>query len=115
MYGIEIERPSDRYLYIAEKAMDGLSEAMAFGKRWVDLVPALKYIPPWIPGATFHTVAAGFRPFTRAVKEAPYEAAFESWVSYTLPTALKSGHDHCADVDKGCTYGVDYGKVTPQG
>ena len=112
MYGIEIEDPSDRYLVVAERAMDGLSEAMASGKYWVDFLPFLRNVPAWFPGASFHTVAAGYRPFTRAVKEDPYEAAHEFWVSYALLDILEIRHDSHVDLDKGYTHGVDYGKVT---
>lgn len=83
MYGINIQDPSDVYLRIAEKSVEGLSEALIPGKYWVDFMPFLKYIPAWVPGVQFQKVIAKFKPSVLASKDAPYKAAYDAWVRHT--------------------------------
>ena len=80
MYGIDIKGPSDEYLLVAHKSMDGLAEAIVPGKYVVDFLPFLKHTPSWLPGATFAKVAAKFKPYIAAVREAPFQKAREIWV-----------------------------------
>ncbi|KAF9447106.1 cytochrome P450 [Macrolepiota fuliginosa MF-IS2] len=50
-YGIRISESNDPYVEVAEKAMDGLNKAAVPGAFWVDVMPALRYVPRWFPGA----------------------------------------------------------------
>lgn len=61
--------------------MEGLAEALIPGRYWVDFIPLLKYVPSWMPGAKFQRVASRYKPFIVAMKEAPYQAAHDAWVS----------------------------------
>lgn len=84
IYGIEITDPSDEHLCIAENSVRGLAEALIPGKYWIDFLPFLKYVPPWMPGATFQKVASKWKPSIKAVREVPFKAAHDTWVSYRI-------------------------------
>lgn len=81
VYGIDVKDESDTYLRVAEDSLESLAEALILGKYWVDFLPFLKSIPAWFPGAEFQKVVQRFKPSVLAVKEAPYEAAHDAWVS----------------------------------
>lgn len=68
------------YLRIAEESLLGQSEALIPGKYWVDFLSILKYVPSFVPGATFQQVIAKFKPSTLAIKEVPYKAVYDAWV-----------------------------------
>ncbi|KAF8587788.1 cytochrome P450 [Ramaria rubella] len=53
VYGIQVLAKDDPYLHTAEDAMAAFSEAATPGSFLVDLLPMLKYVPEWLPGAGF--------------------------------------------------------------
>ena len=57
-YGIAVKESDDPYISIAEVALNGAVEAGVPGAFLVDLVPILKYVPSWFPGAGFQRKAA---------------------------------------------------------
>jgi len=71
-YGITVQESDDPYISIAEEALNGLAEAGIPGTFWVDLVPILKYIPSWFPGASFQKKAARWRELNNAMAEKPF-------------------------------------------
>ena len=60
--------------------MDGLAEALVPGKYSVDFLPFLKHTPRWLPGPTFTRVAAEYKPYIAAAREAPFQRARQIWV-----------------------------------
>ncbi|KZT66840.1 cytochrome P450 [Daedalea quercina L-15889] len=52
-YGIRSDSSDDPYQLAIVKAMEALSETMAPGAYLVDAIPSLKYVPEWLPGASF--------------------------------------------------------------
>lgn len=61
-YGIVV-KPYVNSVYVtaAETAVTTLSLAAIPGTFLVDLIPALKYVPQWFPGASFKKKAAQWR------------------------------------------------------
>jgi hypothetical protein len=59
-YGIVIQESDDPYVSIAEESLNGLGVALAGipGAFWVDLIPIMKYVPSWFPGAGFQRKTA---------------------------------------------------------
>lgn len=72
VYGIKVAEKNDRYIEIAEKAMQEATGAFSQGEFWVDSVPVLKYVPAWMPGAGFQRKAAQWKIHTTAIREAPW-------------------------------------------
>lgn len=91
-YGISVQESDDPYITNAEEALMGLAEAGVPGAFLVDLIPILKYIPSWFPGAGFKRKAAHLRSVNVDVAEKPFkyvEAAMARIRDFTLVSSLK--------------------------
>jgi len=71
-YGITVLERNDPFISIAEEALKGVAEAGVPGAFLVDLLPVLKYVPSWFPGAGFKRKAARWREFICGMLEKPY-------------------------------------------
>ncbi|KAG6879997.1 hypothetical protein C0992_008204 [Termitomyces sp. T32_za158] len=52
-YGYEAKENNDPFLEVAEKALSQLSDLIRPGHYMVDVLPMLRHIPAWFPGAGF--------------------------------------------------------------
>ena len=57
-YGIKIRPYNDPYIKMVEEAMVAIAELLIPGAFLVDIIPILKYVPEWFPGAKFQRKAA---------------------------------------------------------
>jgi len=80
-YGITVLEHDDPYISIAEEAFEGVAEAGVPGAFLVDLLPALKYVPSWFPGAGFKRKAARWRACISELLERPYHRVKRELVS----------------------------------
>ncbi|KZV85390.1 cytochrome P450 [Exidia glandulosa HHB12029] len=69
-YGLDIALKDDPLVKVAEVAMDSLPLP---GTYLVDLVPALKYVPWWFPGAGFKRDAMRWTEYPKALINMPFE------------------------------------------
>ncbi|KAK1230834.1 hypothetical protein PQX77_006074 [Marasmius sp. AFHP31] len=99
IYGYTLKEKDDPYFRLVLDAMEGISAGATFGTFWVDYLPALKYIPSWVPGASFKRKAKEWnkpiiglrdkpwRWVQRAIEEGMAESSFctqsAEWVSET--------------------------------
>ncbi|KAJ8521448.1 hypothetical protein ONZ45_g1855 [Pleurotus djamor] len=92
-YGHQVSEKGDEYVALADRALTGLQTAGLFGTYLVDYVPALKYVPAWMPGAGFqrqarewrrHTVEMATQPFGMVRRWMNDGAASESFVATEL-------------------------------
>ncbi|KAG6855532.1 hypothetical protein H0H87_001515, partial [Tephrocybe sp. NHM501043] len=77
-YGIHIAPKNDRYITIAEKALGGMAEAANPGAFLVDLIPFLKHVPEWVPGAGFQRKAREWKAAVYEMRDAPFETALRA-------------------------------------
>ncbi|KAH9901131.1 cytochrome P450 [Cubamyces lactineus] len=56
-YDIEVQPQDDPYVQIAEEAVASIAETTNAGSYLVDVLPILRYVPEWFPGAGFKTQA----------------------------------------------------------
>ncbi|KAL1748612.1 cytochrome P450 [Schizophyllum fasciatum] len=78
-YGIDIQR-NDSHVAEAEEAVRLLLEVTMPGKYLVNLVPALKHIPSWFPGAGFQRKAREWRDVIQYVTDRPFLEVKQSMV-----------------------------------
>lgn len=71
-YGINPKDSTDPFLRKARIATDGLNEG-GTNAYLVDFIPALKYIPDWVPGTGWKKVAQGYREKMEEYRVAPFE------------------------------------------
>ena len=79
-YGIAVQETNDPYISVAEEVLDGLTRAGVPGAFLVDLVPILKYVPSWFPGAGFQKKAARWREANNTMAEKPFRHVKEHLV-----------------------------------
>lgn len=84
-YGLTVSDSEDPITSKAEEAMQGFSEAGAPGTFLVDLLPILKHVPSWFPGAGFKRKASHYASINAEVVNLPFKAVQRSMVSYWLP------------------------------
>ncbi|TFK37861.1 cytochrome P450 [Crucibulum laeve] len=73
LYGIEVKDEGNPILKAADGALQGFREAGLPGRFLVDLIPWLKYIPSWFPGARFKRLAKKWRAAGRFLVEQPWQ------------------------------------------
>ncbi|TFK21782.1 cytochrome P450 [Coprinopsis marcescibilis] len=98
-YGIEADRENDPNIILAEKALGIAFDASLPGKRYlVDLIPAMKYIPEWFPGANFQKDAKEGRRLMNEFLNTPFAQAEQAALRGTiLPSLVSRAMDDIRD------------------
>jgi hypothetical protein len=81
-YGLQIKPTKDPFIELAETAVKSISAAASFGAFFVDVIPILKYVPEFVPGAGFQKKARIWRKIQEDFKEVPYSASIEAIVRF---------------------------------
>jgi hypothetical protein len=71
----------DSYVALADAAVQPMSRAGIFGTYLVDYIPILKYVPSWMPGASFKRQAHEWRRLAREMLESQFNIVKENMVS----------------------------------
>ena len=79
-YGIEIAGINDPFIELAQAGIKSLNLAASVGAFLVNLIPMLKYIPEFVPGAGFKKKARIWRKLQENFRERPYLASVEAMV-----------------------------------
>ena len=74
IYSIKVRPYNDPYIEIVEEAARDLAELLNPGAYLVDIIPILKYVPEWFPGAKFQTKAAVMRKNAAIMRNATVSA-----------------------------------------
>jgi len=82
-YSINVRPYNDPYIAIAEEATEVLAELIIAGAFLVDIIPILKYVPGWFPGAKFQRKAAVMRIHAEKMRNATF-AATKKLMVFTL-------------------------------
>ncbi|KAI1636259.1 cytochrome P450 [Biscogniauxia mediterranea] len=73
-YGYKVDQHNqDPFVALADNALEQFSLASVPGAWLVDTVPALKYLPEWLPGMGFKKTAREWNKTAQAVAEKPME------------------------------------------
>ncbi|KAI0033059.1 cytochrome P450 [Vararia minispora EC-137] len=73
-YGIDVLPQNDPFVELAEKALQSVTLATSLGGSIFDLVPILKSMPWWVPGAGFKKEAEKWRPIVQDMVDKPFAA-----------------------------------------
>ncbi|KAJ6471903.1 cytochrome P450 [Mycena sanguinolenta] len=74
-YGIDVLPRDDPFIVLARDAIHTVVFAGVPGRFFVDVIPALKYIPDWFPGAGFKRIATKWRKMLTDMLELPFAEA----------------------------------------
>ncbi|PPQ72980.1 hypothetical protein CVT25_004560 [Psilocybe cyanescens] len=92
-HGYEVKEKEDPFVTLADEATDQFSLSTAPGVFLVNLVPALRHVPQWFPGAGFKKIAAEWaqtlvhmaeKPHQFVKEQIAYGTAKESFTSQLL-------------------------------
>ena len=81
-YGVDVKETDDPLIGLAEVAVKSASESILPGAFLVDMIPMLKYIPEFMPGAGFKKQARIWREVQEDSRERPYLASIEAMVLF---------------------------------
>jgi len=79
-YSMNVRPYNDPYIAIAEEGIAAGAELAVAGAFLVDIIPILKYVPAWFPGAKFQRKAAMMRTHSEKMRNAPFAATKELMV-----------------------------------
>ncbi len=82
-YGLPVRRAHDPVVEMTEKYFRDLTAAAAPGKYLVNVIPVLKHVPDWMPGAAFKKAAQEIREKMYQTIELPYEGTLKIMVCLT--------------------------------
>ncbi|EDR10167.1 uncharacterized protein LACBIDRAFT_248655 [Laccaria bicolor S238N-H82] len=90
-YGLPVLEFDDPYIALAEETVRGAAEAGIPGTFLVDLLPVLKYVPSWFPGAGFKRKAAHYAAINAEVVDRPFKSIQKKMAEGTaIPCVLTS-------------------------
>ena len=84
-YSISVQPYNDPYIKIAEEAAAVSAVLMVPGAFLVDIIPILKYVPEWFPGAKFQSTAAITRKHAARIRNTTFGATEELMVCDSSP------------------------------
>ena len=82
LYGIHVADGTDQYVLMAEESMDAVANGLVAGKFLVELLPFLRYVPSWLPGAGWKRLFAKWRDSRYRAKTLPLEYVKREMVSH---------------------------------
>ncbi|KAI0822973.1 cytochrome P450 [Trametes gibbosa] len=77
VYGITVAERDDPYIVLAERVASIFIDVVVPGRYLVEMLPVLRFLPSWFPGAAFKKKAGEWRPHVTAARDASYAAALE--------------------------------------
>ncbi|KAJ7085397.1 cytochrome P450 [Mycena belliarum] len=87
-YGYQIkEDTNDPFVDLADKAMAEFSEVMRPGAFLIDVLPILRYVPSWFPGANFKHIAERYGNSCDDLAEIPLAYVREQMASGHAPSS----------------------------
>ncbi|KDQ64909.1 hypothetical protein JAAARDRAFT_28565 [Jaapia argillacea MUCL 33604] len=70
-YGYQVQQENDPLIRTAEKCLEDFSATVTPGAFLVDVLPFLRYVPTWFPGAGFRRIALGMRETLKKMGDVP--------------------------------------------
>jgi hypothetical protein len=73
-YSINVLPYNDPYVKAAEEVIEAGNKVFTAGGFLVDIIPILKYVPEWFPGAKFQRKAATLRKHAERIRNLSFAA-----------------------------------------
>lgn len=81
VYGYDVTGADDHFIVIADETMELLTEAMLPGASMMNVLPILRFIPAWFPGAAIQRLAVLGRKLGKEMREVPFDMVQKQTVS----------------------------------
>lgn len=80
-YGFEALLKNDPFIDIGENAVNTFSQVIP-GAFLVDMLPILKFVPSWMPGASFKRKAEAWKQYADQTREEPFRVLKTDMVGF---------------------------------
>lgn len=89
-YGYELQGNKDALVDLVDRAVLTFSLSATPGAWLVDLLPFLKYVPAWMPGAGFKRTAKEWGAILEEMVDVPYNFTKQQMAAGTAPSSFVS-------------------------
>jgi hypothetical protein len=89
-YGYELQGDDDAFVDLVDRAVLTFSLSATPGAWLVDLLPFLKHLPAWMPGAGFRRTAKEWNDILREMVDMPYNFTKQQMAAGTAPSSFVS-------------------------
>ncbi|KAF8843183.1 cytochrome P450 [Paxillus ammoniavirescens] len=89
-HGYQVKENQDPFVDLADKAVDQFSASTITGAFMVDVIPALRHVPSWVPGAGFKIKAKEWRATLEQMVQQPYQFVKDQMAAGTAPESFVS-------------------------
>lgn len=92
-YGLPVQRINDPFIHSVATAFTRTGEAASAGKYLANVFPILRYVPEWMPGASFKREAREIREELKRLIDVPFQKVLQSMVCLRLQLCRVSSFD----------------------
>ncbi|KAF8719237.1 hypothetical protein AX14_011281 [Amanita brunnescens Koide BX004] len=103
-YDIATGNANDRYVDLAEHILTVIPELLQPGRNMINVFPFLRFIPPWIPGASTQKLVVRVKKLWMAYKTEPYEYVKSNLLAGTSKDCMLTRLLRCRLNDDGETF-----------
>jgi cytochrome P450 len=89
-HGYELQGDHDPFVDLADRATEQFSLSTTPGAFLVDVIPFLKHVPAWMPGAGFQRTAKEWSDTLKEMVDMPYNFTKQQMASGTAPPSFTS-------------------------
>ena len=89
-YGLDIKETDDPNVRLSERAVESVLDVTGSGTYIVDILPVLRHVPSWFPGAAFQKQATAFRKIQEDFRRLPYEETIRNIVCLVFQNILQT-------------------------
>ncbi|KAG6831860.1 hypothetical protein H0H92_006977 [Tricholoma furcatifolium] len=89
-HGYEVKETNDPFVELADRATNQFSLSTAPGAYLVDVLPLLRFVPAWFPGAGFQRTAKEWAATLQETVEQPYNFVKREMAAGTAPVSFTS-------------------------
>ncbi|PBL03378.1 cytochrome P450 [Armillaria gallica] len=90
VYGYDVDVNGDKFVELADRALESARATGNVGTFLVDYIPSLKYLPRWLPGTNFLSLADGWRKDVNDMIDRPFEYASDSLSNGSVSSSFVS-------------------------
>jgi len=89
-HGYSVNEHDDPFVDVVEAAVNGFSECLEPGAFLVDMIPLLRYVPDWLPGAGWKAKAKRYRKLLDDMADIPHQLVKDQMVAGTAIPSFTS-------------------------
>ncbi|SJL09865.1 related to cytochrome P450 CYP2 subfamily [Armillaria ostoyae] len=78
VYGYDVDANGDKFVELVDRGLESVRIVGNVGTFLVDYIPSLKYLPRWLPGTNFLSLASSWRKDVEDMIDKPFEYASDS-------------------------------------